>query len=189
MSIGMIVKTGEKIKDLRKLRGHSQQSLAEQVGMTKGYLSKIERRNAPPPFSTLEKMAAVLGVDVSELLDKTASKLERNIDFLSGERAKTLPRKNSDTCIYKPMLKSYSGKQMSPFMMLVNPGRTETFTHDSEEFVYIVSGSIDLEYNGERHEFEAGDSFYLDSRLPHTFVNRSQEITELLAVDYNYRRF
>jgi len=181
--------TGHRIKNLRKRLGLSLQSLSEQVGLTKGYLSKIERAGAPPPFSTLEKLAAVLGVDVNELLTGTQSEPGRNIDFLGSKPTDAALVSTTGICSYRPLLRGYRGRQMSPFMMIVQPGRTEAFRHDSEEFVYIISGKIELEYDGDRYVFETGDSFYLDSRLPHTFTNSSSEGVRLLAVDFNYRRF
>jgi len=183
------MKTGQRIRNLRKNLGLSQLSLSEQVGMTKGYLSKIERADSPPPFSTLERLAVVLGVDVNELLTEPQATSERNIDFLDGKSPENDTEKKAGVCTYRSLLRSYHGRQMSPFMMSIAPGKTETFSHDSEEFVYVVSGKIELRYDGEHYKFGVGDSFYLDSRLPHTFLNHSREVVELLAVDYNYRRF
>jgi uncharacterized cupin superfamily protein len=87
------------------------------------------------------------------------------------------------------LLKSYRNKQMSPFFMSIQPGRTKVFKHDAEEFVYVVSGRIEMHYDGRDHHFQTGDSFYLDSRIGHMFVNNSRTDVQLLVVDYNYRRF
>ncbi len=53
----------------------------------------------------------------------------------------------------------------------------------------MLSGKIELHYEKETYELSQGDCFYLDSRLKHFFVNRSGETAQLLAVNYNYRRF
>ena len=53
----------------------------------------------------------------------------------------------------------------------------------------MVEGSITFCYEGESHTFEAGDSFYFDSRKAHHYVNDSGRTAALLAVNFNYRRF
>lgn len=90
---------------------------------------------------------------------------------------------------YKPLLKEFKNKYMSPFLMVIEKGQTESFTHDSEEFNYVTEGAFELELEGKSYSFQAGDSFYLDSRKPHRFINTQEKPAVLLAVDFNYRRF
>ena len=51
------------IGSLRKKRKMTLDKLAELTGLTKGYLSKIERSKKAPPYSTLNKIAIALGVE------------------------------------------------------------------------------------------------------------------------------
>ena len=182
--------TGRRISELRKLQGLALQVLAERAGLTKGYLSKIEHASAPPPFSTLEKIAAAMAVDVNDLLPAGSAELgDRNIDYLPAVTKQRQPFRSDGICSFKPLLKSYRNKQMSPFFMSLQPGKTKVFQHDAEEFVYIIAGTVTMSYDGRTHQFRAGDSFYLDSRIGHRFINQSGAEVQLLVVDYNYRRF
>lgn len=181
---------GRRIGELRKLQGLALKVLADRAGVTKGYLSKIEHAGAPPPFSTLEKIAGALAVDINDLLASGQAGFgDRNIDYLPSEAKRRPPFRSDGVCSFKPLLKSYRNKQMSPFFMSIQPGKTKTFKHDAEEFVYIISGNIAMRYDGADYQFKAGESFYLDSRIGHTFINRSGAEVQLLVVDYNYRRF
>jgi len=54
-----------KIQSLRKGRGVTLDRLAKMTGLTKGYLSQIENSTKTPPFSTLDKIAYALGVDIT----------------------------------------------------------------------------------------------------------------------------
>ncbi len=183
-------KVGSRINELRKLQGLRLHTLAAKAGLTKGYLSKITRAAEPPPFSTLQKIAAALEVDVNDLLSfGQAESGARNIDFLSPVAKRQAPFRSDGICSFKPLLKSYRNKQMSPFFMSIQPGKTQVFKHDAEEFVYLIAGEITLHYDGRDYHFKTGDSFYLDSRLGHSFTNAGREDAHLLAVDYNYRRF
>ena len=63
-------------KNIKKIRldaNMSQERLAELGGLTKGYISKIEKSDTAPPLSTLSKIANALNVDVTIL---TAGELE-----------------------------------------------------------------------------------------------------------------
>lgn len=60
---------GEKVKELRKVRGVSQRELAGRVGIDFTYLSKIENdRMEPPSERTIERIAGALEANADELL-------------------------------------------------------------------------------------------------------------------------
>src|SRR6202000_1857057 len=61
------------LRAVRKQRGLTLSSLAEQTGLTKSYLSKIERRQSAPSIAVALKVARALDVDVAQLFsDKSA---------------------------------------------------------------------------------------------------------------------
>ncbi|MFZ3589657.1 helix-turn-helix domain-containing protein [Bacillus sp. DJP31] len=62
---------GKKIKELRLRRGISLTELSKISGVSKSYLSFIERgKQKNPSIDVLEKLAVALGVDVYSLIDK-----------------------------------------------------------------------------------------------------------------------
>jgi transcriptional regulator with XRE-family HTH domain len=181
----------EKIKHYRGIRGLTLSELANQTGFTKGYLSKIERTLNPPPFATVQLIAEALQVDVTELMDKHPDGVgSKDIDIF---KASQLPADDweASSLVYsfKPLVNLYKNKYMSPFLFRVAKGATEVTSHDSEEFVYVLEGSVELNYEGRTYNLEAGDCFYLDARNKHNFVNKIDQVAQLLAVHFNYRRF
>lgn len=58
----------EHLRKIRREKGLTQEQLAAQVGVKRSLISKYESGNISPSLSQLEKIAAVLGVSVSELL-------------------------------------------------------------------------------------------------------------------------
>jgi transcriptional regulator with XRE-family HTH domain len=58
----------DRLKTLRRLRAMSQEELAEQSGVGRATISRIERGETGAHGRTLRRLAAVLGVDVSELV-------------------------------------------------------------------------------------------------------------------------
>jgi len=58
----------ERLRTLRRLRAMSQEELAEESGVGRATISRIERGETGAHGKTLRKLAAALGVDVSELV-------------------------------------------------------------------------------------------------------------------------
>lgn len=53
---------GEQIRNIRKSRDFTLKALAEQTGLSIGYISQIERNLTDPSLSTLRKISAALDV-------------------------------------------------------------------------------------------------------------------------------
>jgi transcriptional regulator with XRE-family HTH domain len=60
---------GDRIRDHRKHRKLSQQSLAREVGLSLAYISLIERGLRNPPYTRVVAIARVLGVPASKLVE------------------------------------------------------------------------------------------------------------------------
>ena len=75
-------KLGKRIKYLRKSQNITQEKLAEMINMDITSLSKIETgRNYPQP-ETIERLAAALNTDISQLF--SFSRLEKSKDYLNA---------------------------------------------------------------------------------------------------------
>ncbi|MGE5483047.1 MAG: helix-turn-helix transcriptional regulator [Bacteroidota bacterium] len=61
---------GQRVRDLRKERGWSQEELAQKVGLTRQQVYRIESGETGTRFGTLERLAAVLGVPLSTLVSE-----------------------------------------------------------------------------------------------------------------------
>jgi len=181
----------DNIKQIRRAKGFTLEQLAQMTSLTKGYLSRIERSDKVPPFATVQLIADALGMDITELLGKKADHLDsRNICIYKNTgNPDENDAENGTVYSFKPLLHEYRDKYMSPFLFSVRKGTTSAMKHDSEEFVFVMDGEIELNYEGKTYLMKKGDSFYLDSRLKHFYSNYHEESAVLIAVNYNYRRF
>jgi transcriptional regulator with XRE-family HTH domain len=64
-----IERVAERLQQLRKRRNLTQAQLADQAGISRGYLARLETARQDPTLTTLEALAKALGVRVSRLLD------------------------------------------------------------------------------------------------------------------------
>ncbi len=63
------IRFGDKIRDLRKARGQSQEEFADQCGFDRTYISGIERGKRNPSLAAIETLAKALGISVAKLFD------------------------------------------------------------------------------------------------------------------------
>lgn len=57
-----------RLKQLREAKGLTQDALAKKVGVSRGYLARLEMGRHDPPLSKLRAIARALRVDVAELV-------------------------------------------------------------------------------------------------------------------------
>lgn len=63
------VTIGEKIRSLRKEKGLTQKELGEKLGVSASMIGQYETSVRKPKYETVEKIAAVLGVHITDIVD------------------------------------------------------------------------------------------------------------------------
>jgi len=183
------------IKALRKRKKITLQQLADSSGLTKGYLSKIERAKKAPPYSTLNKIAIALNVAAASLLGKSFDpSRDKRISFTRKHDRKRIEQVGSvaDGSLYgyryEALAFDKQGKNMEPY--IIEPAfQDETiFQHEGEEFIYVLEGKHEFIYDGKTYVMEEGDSVYFDAAVPHTGKSLGKKKAKLLAVLFNYKR-
>ncbi|MDH6196634.1 transcriptional regulator with XRE-family HTH domain [Mycobacterium frederiksbergense] len=171
------------LRAVRQQRGMTLEELAEATGLTKSYLSKIERQRSTPSIAVAMKVARVLEVDVAQLFSEDPA-----ATTLAVDRAEGRPDGR-----YHALAAAMLGKAMSPF--IVRP--TLKFAehphpaHAGQELVFVHAGTVELRYEEQLVTLEAGDCAYFDSSLPHQLRQRGSTRSEVLVVthtDYTRNR-
>ncbi|MBT3320166.1 MAG: helix-turn-helix transcriptional regulator [Clostridia bacterium] len=186
------MKVGQLIKKYRHKKGYTLEELSKLTFLSLSYLSKLERSDRIPPFATLQTLATALDFDITKALNlkKAEPKTEGDNDIIiyrSEHHERT--SEQEDGYILMPLTTGYKSKAISPFLMEVLPGQTKDFTHDAEEFIYVLDGDVEVMYKDTTYEMHQGDSAYLDSRHVHKFINESDKNAYLISVNYMYRKF
>jgi transcriptional regulator with XRE-family HTH domain len=180
------------IKQHRLAKGFSLEQLGKLTGLTKGYVSKIENSEKAPPFSTLIKIALALGVDVGKLITEDAEtpKDTRICVVRKSEGKAVMTRGKLYGYHYEALAHQKNGKNMEPYIITpVTESEIEaTFSHEGEEFHYILEGTHEFNYGGQKFILEEGDSIYFDSSVPHSGHSIGKKRSKILAVIYSYKR-
>ena len=164
------------IKKLRKQNHFTLEKLAGLTGLTKGYLSKVERSEKAPPYSTLNKIAGALGIEVTHFFEKNnEGTIIKATSQLSGYDYEVL---GAD----KP------GKNMEPFIIHSPFEITKMYSHEGEEFMYILDGRLEFIYGDKAYILEPGDNVYFDSCVPHAGKSLGDQKARILVLIYFYKR-
>ena len=101
---------GERLKSIRKRKNLTQLELADAVGCSRGYIGSLETGAFSPSMTVLRKLAAMLGVEVHELLysrtrgDADAIPILNTADkgFLAPQRRATVSGKGEGDVMTAP---------------------------------------------------------------------------------------
>jgi quercetin dioxygenase-like cupin family protein len=74
---------------------------------------------------------------------------------------------------------------MEPFIVTIqSDAKQEKSAHEGEEFIYVLEGTLLLEYGADNQTLNAGDSVYYDSIVPHRVKSADDKPVRILAVVY-----
>ena len=183
------------IQTLRKKAKWTLEQLAHKTGLTKSYLSKIERSKKAPPYSTISKIAAALGVDATFILSENLVNLEdTRLSFTRSNERKAIERLGSlsEDSLYRYTYEAIAfdkpGKNMEPFVLEPAFNQEIMFQHEGEEFIFILEGRHEFIYDGQKYIMEKGDSVYFDAAAPHSGRSLGKKKAKILLVMFNYKR-
>lgn len=179
------MKLGERIRTIRESRGISLRKLAREINVSASFVSQVEQNKANPSVDSLQKIAGVLGVSTSYILQEdTATTSVSPIEIRTKNK-----NEFNESLLERVLLKNlapYDDKRnMSPVLLTVKPegGSIVTLSHMSgEEFVLVLSGSIELSIGSNTYTLSEGDNIYFESSIKHSFRNKANDIAKILWV-------
>lgn len=167
---------GSRLRAARQARSLTIGQVAESTGLTKGFLSRVERDQTSPSVSTLVAICEVLDIAIGDLFTSSDAMLVRAADA---------PRINLGGVLATEVL--LSPRHNSRFQVIrssVDPGGNggdELYTVNADaELLHVVSGSVTVLFSDRELTLEQGDSITFDGREPHQW--RSGSGSELVWV-------
>ena len=185
-----IKNVGHKITLIRHQKNISTNELAERCGFSAAMMEQIEQNETIPSLGHLIKVARALGVRLGTFLDdmdQLGPVIKRNGDMKKGS---SFSNKNSTASLnldFFPLASDKSGRHMEPFIVDINPTADSDFvqsSHEGEEFIYVLSGNIEIRYGKNVYTLAEGDSIYYDSVVDHHVHSANDFSAKILAVVY-----
>jgi transcriptional regulator with XRE-family HTH domain len=171
---------GERLRAIRVLRRLTLREVADAAGVSESFVSQLERGRSNASVATLQRLAAALGIEIS--------------DLFAGEREagpRVLRRRERQQLEWghlgrKALLTPKPFHSLEVVAAAFDPGGStgdEPYTHgDSEELLLVLAGRVHLQLGSELLDLSTGDSVNYRSSTPHRVSNPGGEPAEVLFV-------
>lgn len=183
------MEVGEKIKSIRESKGLSLQELAANTGFSSAIISQVENHMVSPPLGMLIKIAKGLDVEIGAFFEDIR---EAPFTIVRKDEREKVSRVASKVgkkygYSYEALAYEKKGRHMEPFLVTLEEDTVKdhhSFSHEGEEFIYVLDGKMEVQLGEHRDVLEPGDSIYFDSIMPHRVSCVGGSDTKILAVIY-----
>ena len=176
---------GARVRALRQGQGWTLERAAQEAGLARSTLSKIENGQMSPTYDALKKLASGLGISVPQLFTPpSSSRVMGRMGLTRSGEGQAHPTATYEHEMLAPTLRQ---KAMLPYRARIRARSMDEFEgwvrHDGEEFLYVLTGVVRLytEFY-EPVEMRRGDSAYYDAAMGHNVVSVSPEDATILWV-------
>ena len=173
------------MRELRKARAWTLEQAAQEAGLARSTLSKIENGQMSPTYEALKKLADGLGISVPQLFTPPSN------PQVNGRMAVTLSGEGeahaTTTYEHELLAGALTRKAMLPYRARIRARSFEEFDgwvrHDGEEFLYVLTGAVRVltEFYAPV-ELRRGDSVYYDAAMGHNVISISDDDATILWV-------
>lgn len=176
---------GARVRELRKERSWTLEQAAQEAGLARSTLSKIENDQMSPTFELMRKLASGLGIDMPQLFTPPKkAQVNGRMDVTRSEQGQ---QHVTPTYDHELLNSALTKKSMLPYRARIRARSFDDFDgwvrHDGEEFLYVLTGTVTLftEFY-EPAQMKRGDSAYYDASMGHNVISTSSEDALILWV-------
>ena len=172
------VPVGKKIKKARTQKKVSFDRLANETGFAVEYLKEIETGKKIPPVGALLQISRALELDSGYLLREQETNLKKRVKAYT---------ERTENYAYTTLTPGAENKHLKAFKVTVDALKDHKgvgYQHEGEEFVYVLSGKMEIIVGEHVNKLKSGDSLHFNSGIRHKMKNIGKEKAELLVVIY-----
>ena len=174
-----VARIGAQLRGARLAARKSMADVAEEAGLTKGFLSKLERDLTSVSVASLIRICGALNVSVGSLFQASKGEVIR--------RGAYPPIDFGGTGVREYLLTPSGEKRVQAILSDIEPGGgsgDEPYSLPADvEFVFVLAGQLQISVAGEQVTLERGDAFTFPAGSQHTFrASRAAGPTQVLWV-------
>lgn len=161
---------GNKLKELRVLKGLTQEELADRSELSKGFISQLERNLTSPSITTLMDILQCLGTSIGEFFNEAPDE-----QIVFGKQDYFVKEDTE----YKNEIKwiipnAQKNTIESIYLTLQAGGSTCPDTpHEGEEFGYVLQGAVSIHLGNKTYKAKKGESFYYTADKTHFLSSKN----------------
>jgi len=174
---------GEKMRALRRQLNLRLAEVAKRSGVSTSLLSKIERGRSVPSLPTLQAIALALEVKLAYFFPKpsgaTPALTRLNLRIFLPES----PREKNPAFDFECLNYTANEPRLQCYRARFRKGvRSRPHAHAGSEFLFLLSGALEITIVDEHHLLKEGDSIYFDSGLTHSYLSALDQASSALVI-------
>lgn len=172
-----MIEVGEFIRAIRKKRNLTTTQLADQLDLSNGYISLIERNIVSPSLATLKRIAQALNVPLeSFFLDPDTEVI---YSYLKNDEQ---PRLTSEDRNRRLFIDNSKTHLMGAFLDEPTKLDKSVYSHQGVELIYVLEGETSISIRKEDYPLKTGDSLYFDASIMHWYNKEPDGPLKLIVV-------
>ncbi len=177
---------GQRVRTVREEKKLTLDQLAQMTGFEVDFLAAIEENRIHPQLGTLIKLSKALDSAFGRILSGAGGKpyaVTRRGQ--STEISRSTSKKGAqEAYTYMSLAPQVQGRHMEAMLVQLKAVPDQGLSqHDGEEFVFVITGAVELVIGTDNFSLNPGDSAYYLSTTPHMITAKKDSAT-ILAVIY-----
>ena len=170
---------GSKLKEIRTLKGLTQEELADRAELSKGFISQLERNLTSPSIATLTDILQCLGTTLGEFFNETP---EEQVVFGKADYFEKYDAELKNEIRW--IIPNAQKNMMEPVLVELSEGVSTSgdIPHEGEEFGYVLEGRIAIALGNQYYICKKGEAFYYSAGKPHSIVNKGRGKAKFLWI-------
>ena len=161
---------GNKLKELRVLKGLTQEELADRSELSKGFISQLECNLTSPSITTLMDILQCLGTSIGEFFNEAPDE-----QIIFGKQDYFVKLDTEYKNEIKWIIPNAQKNTMEPIYLTLQAGGSTCpdTPHEGEEFGYVLQGTVSIHLGSKTYKAKKGESFYYTADKTHFLSSKS----------------
>jgi DNA-binding transcriptional MerR regulator/quercetin dioxygenase-like cupin family protein len=178
---GQSQRVGQKIRQLRREAGITLEKISQDTGISTSLLSTFERTSQGLPFKSLHDLVNHFGTTLAVLTGQDEAHTGESL--VRRGKWPIWPTSSSGVSV-QVLAEGQNMMECNRFVLAPGASSEGAYAHEGEEFLHILVGAMEIILDGDQFfTLKDGDSFYFESRRPHSWRNVSAGETVLIWVN------
>ena len=161
---------GNKLKELRVLKGLTQEELADRSELSKGFISQLERNLTSPSITTLMDILQCLGTSIGEFFNEAPDE-----QIVFGKQDYFVKEDTEYKNEIKWIIPNAQKNTIEPIYLTLQAGGSTCpdTPHEGEEFGYVLQGAVSIPLGNKTYKAKKGESFYYTADKTHFLSSKN----------------
>ena len=161
---------GNKLKELRVLKGLTQEELADRSELSKGFISQLERNLTYPSITTLMDILQCLGTSIGEFFNEAPDE-----QIVFGKQDYFVKEDTEYKNEIKWIIPNAQKNTIEPIYLTLQAGGSTCpdTPHEGEEFGYVLQGAVSIHLGNKTYKAKKGESFYYTADKTHFLSSKN----------------